>query len=169
MKALIATVGVTLVLVGCGSDKSDTGTSAGTIAPNRQANSASTVPTANPTKSFAMGEKADVDGGTVQVSAYDAGFSDPDSKEKPQLGNVFAAVEARVCARGQTLYIENDHFRLEFPDGRSVTRRSPVKVPLLQSTVHDGQCSTGWVSFEIPENQKPAWSRYKTDYRWAIP
>ena len=168
MKTLVAVVGLTLVLVGCGSDKSDSSKSATTTTPNRQANSAST--TIAPTHSFAMGEKGSIDPqATLQVFAYDQGFPAPsDSKEKPQAGNVFAAVDLEVCSTRDIFSMYPEYFRLELPGGRFARHRFTVKDPTFRMVVSAG-CNRGWLSFEVPENQRPLWFRFREDYRWAIP
>lgn len=74
-------------------------------------------------------------------------------------GREFAAVEAEVCAGRRSARVTPGRFALEMADG---TRRSrsyfgPKEPEFPDAQVTANQCVQGWVSFEVPEGERPSY------------
>lgn len=121
--------------------------------------SATTSTTAPDPAALTIGQRSRTkEGNEVEVTAFvqpvSAGVLEPDP------GKEFAAAEAQICAgpRGARR-VTPEAFKVEMPDG-TVRGRSYFgpKEPLLADTrLAGGACVRGWLNFEVPEGQRPAY------------
>lgn len=95
------------------------------------------------------------EGNTVTVRS----FEQPVSGEVvgASAGREFAAVEAEVCAGRRSARVSPARFILEAADGSRYARSyfGPKEPAFPDGPVMAKQCVQGWVSFEVPEGERP--------------
>lgn len=121
--------------------------------------STTTVTTTPDPSAMRLGQRSKTtEGNEVEVTAFvqpvTAGVLEPDP------GKEFAAAEAQICAgpRGARR-VTPESFKIEMPDG-TVRGRSyfgPKEPLLADARLDGGACVRGWLNFEVPEGQRPAY------------
>jgi hypothetical protein len=101
-------------------------------------------------------------GNTITVHSYEQPATGIPTYRTPQdSNNEFAAADVEACATGgQPVAVNSFNFKLQMPDN---TRRNTTfaKDPALNFTnLAANDCVRGWVSFEVPVGQRPAYVVY---------
>lgn len=132
------------------------------------ATSPSTAPHAD---ALPMGQQSETEeGNVVQMIAFvqpvSPGVIEPDP------GMEFAAVEAEICAGARgARRVTPDAISVEMPDGRRRGRAylGPKEPALADAKLGGGACVRGWVSFEVPTGQRPAYVVFQGSsvLRWS--
>ena len=180
--AIVSGLGITLGPAACGSTagpaqpasisapttvRAATTTSLATAAGTGGATSSTTAPG----PPLRLGQEATTrDGNKVRVLTYQQPV--PAALLEADAGKEFAAVEAEICAGGRAApRVTPDSFKVELPDG---TRRGrsyfgPKEPVLADAKLASGECARGWVSFEVPEGERPAYVVFQgsTMVRWS--
>lgn len=97
------------------------------------------------------------EGNTVQVLTFQQPVRG-DAVEA-DAGREFAAIEAEVCAGRRSARVTPARFALEMADGSRRARSyfGPKQPELPEAQVVAKQCVRGWVSFEVPEGERPSY------------
>jgi hypothetical protein len=90
-------------------------------------------------------------------------------------GTTLAAANIQACSQAASastgLRVDPALFRLELPDGTRIGPTQPAKTPPLPSTtVAQGRCATGWVTFPVAQNKRPSVLVYggPQEVRWRL-
>lgn len=155
-RAVVAALAASALLAACTSSG---GTARVEIAKPTTTVSTTTATTAPDPTAMRLGQRSrTTEGNEVEVTAFvqpvSAGVLEPDP------GKEFAAAEAQICAgpRGARR-VTPESFKIEMPDG-TVRGRSyfgPKEPLLADARLDGGACVRGWVNFEVPEGQRPAY------------
>lgn len=96
------------------------------------------------------------DGNVVKVVTYHQPV--PAGAIEPDPGMEYGAIEVEICAgRRGAPRVTPDGFSVELPDGtrRGRSRFGPREPALAEASLGPGECVRGWVSFEVPTNERP--------------
>lgn len=96
------------------------------------------------------------DGNVVKVVSYHQPV--PAGAVEPDPGMEYGAVEVEICAgRRGAPRVTPDGFSVELPDGtrRGRSRFGPREPALAEANLGPDECVRGWVSFEVPANERP--------------
>jgi len=138
-----------------------------------------TVPTTSPVPTTPvsdppLGTTQAAAGAAVTVFAVDAPSPDTSGDVfKLKAGYEFADIDVKVCNVGGTDVVANPGWwTLQMPDDTQAKWDGGGRTPDIgSSSVSNGQCVRGWVTFEIPAGARPStiiWTAtdFKTTLRW---
>lgn len=112
-----------------------------------------------------LGGTADVPGLTITVYAADDGFA---HQFGPPSGRRYYAVEVEACAKTEPAEVNPADFEIHMEDDTRFFSAPSKREPGLRlSILAPGDCTRGWITFEIPENGRPKYVVY-TDF-WVQP
>ncbi|MDP9485369.1 MAG: DUF4352 domain-containing protein [Actinomycetota bacterium] len=128
-----------------------------------------------------IGESVSLPSGLeVRVLSYTAPVRSEEDGEflrwKPDAGKRFAAIDVRGCATGDDrVPFDGFEFSLTMPDDTRIASTLPtVSDPALQGTnLLPGECVRGFVNFQVPKGQRPAYVRFDRIFpdevaRWRV-
>jgi hypothetical protein len=118
--------------------------------------SASITTAGPPLGEFAIGKRVALpNGDTVQVFEFLAAVTPSNQFSKPAPGSVFAVIDVEGCAGNSPApdgILNPFFFHLNLRDRSTVPAGIPVKEPALTvPSLASGDCSRGFVTFEVPE------------------
>jgi len=126
-------------------------------------NLGSGTPTPPASSARPLGTPATVPGGTVTVYSYEqpaTGISQYITPQTP--GSEFSAVDAEMCATGSAgLYASSGDIGLQFPDNTERQSTYGKQPDLSGRQLGAGDCTRGWVTFEVPRGQRPSVVTYR--------
>lgn len=143
---------------------------------------AAPAPTETPERQATVGDTIETAvGNRLTVYGYEAPVSSGNEFLEPDPGNIYAAIDVEGCVNQQAseaATINPFDFELQARDNRRYEADVGIKEPTLNdTTVIPGDCVRGFVTFQFPQRQKPAFvvfETYDADFnpvvlKWAIP
>lgn len=104
-----------------------------------------------------IGQRATTGAGNV-VTVYSY-VSPVHGARSPKAGMIFSAVDIQACAGPHAApgtSVSRSQFALETPDQIGWASVDPVKTPpLANTTLKPNQCVRGWITFQLPPDEKP--------------
>ena len=110
----------------------------------------------------------------LTVHSYESPIPPPDDYTKPDPGKAFAAIDVEGCANPDTnesTGLNPYDFTLQMPDNTRLEPDIGAKEPALNdTTLTPGDCVRGWVTFQVPQGQKPKFVVFtgSSIIKWAV-
>lgn len=97
------------------------------------------------------------DGAQVRLITTNLSIISSDGGVTPEQGFRFVAIQVEVCAGDEAMTSAPGHWQLEMPDGSRLPPVTPVALPNLEAeTLQQDDCHLGWITFEVPVSENPA-------------
>lgn len=170
MRTGLVTAAATAVLLGaCGRTASGLDAPVATTAPPTSSTTTTLATPAEPAP-LHIGEKAQTrDGNSVSVLSWEQPVEG--TAVEPGPGQEYGSAEAEICAgRRGAPRVSPESFAVELTDGtrRGRTYFGPREPALSGGSLAAGECVRGWLTFEVPRGQRPAYVVFKgsSQVRW---
>jgi hypothetical protein len=105
-----------------------------------------------------VGDTAKLKDGRIRVYQYYPQVQSQNQFMQPKAGMEFGAINVEGCANNdaQSFSLNPFFFNIQMPDNTRREAAFPVAEPPLNHTdLAPGECVRGWVTFEVPQGQKP--------------
>lgn len=121
------------------------------------------MPDPTPPSVFAIGEMIE----TVhenRLTVHTVEFDVMDQYITPEPGNIYIAFDVEGCANStEAATLNPNYFRVQMPDSSRINSYIGIREPALNHTeLVPGDCVRGWVTFEVPEAQRPTSINFET-------
>lgn len=98
------------------------------------------------------------DDSQIRLIATNLSVISSDGSAAPESGFRFVAIQVEVCAGSEALASAPGHWQLEMPDSSRYLPVTPVALPNIESTtLASNDCNSGWITFETPVTDNPAY------------
>ncbi|MDQ7910267.1 hypothetical protein RB614_37815 [Phytohabitans sp. ZYX-F-186] len=184
-----AAVSLVLLAAACGSDAPvDAEPAAAASAPASTTPTTAAAPTAAATSaapdSYKLGEKVLTTDGYVRatVLAYKQPVATGAPRPEEQAGFEWGAAQIQVCAASATpVGVSSGPWKLVYADGDQLEPSSVTYVhfpqpeyPFSETTLKQGRCVKGWITFPVPAKRKPQYVEYHPEgtplpLDWRVP
>ena len=127
---------------------------------------------ANGVAEISVGDTAQLDGATVTIVELELPVEDPNYGA--EAGERIMGFDVEMCADQDGVDSTGFQFSARMPDNTLAQVNLGEKDPqYINSTLAEGECNRGWVTFTVPEDEAPAIIIFDDhelgDARWAVP